>query len=255
MMRGDDGTDGEKPSEGSAALRAWQTRLASLVVDDSGPRRRATCDDDWWGRVDGSPGMRVTRRIRRSWCLSRAAFAAPLTLPLVPDAAVILDAWVRRGGGAASFPSREAVALLDFIRSRLDPRTHAFSVCSFERAIHVASAADPPRGTHPAPVGGSDVGIWALEGRASVVEFFAEPAQVLLCASQRAQMPPFEEKRHWMLVAPTLPDLHRAATEAEARFLLDGLRSPRAAADGEAARMHSRLRTEGIVVTRVPPSE
>ena len=64
-----------------------------------------------------------------------------------------------------------------------------------------------------------------------------------------------EEKRHWMLVAPTLPDLHRAATEAEARFLLDGLRSPRAAADGEAARMHSRLRTEGIVVTRVPPSE
>jgi hypothetical protein len=116
-----------------------------------------------------------------------------LTLSVVDDPGTLLEAWVAAGGGRASFAESEAVELLSFIARRLDPGSHAFSVCMFERAVRLSQA-----GQH-----------------SSMVRFWAAPEAVLRAAAERGVMPIAEARPHWLVIGSHLPGLWRHATESE----------------------------------------
>jgi hypothetical protein len=205
------------------SLIAFQTALGRTVRARNGAQ--AACDDldlspqerRNLARVVESEGFRATANIQRSWCESRAASGARLTLSILPLARrrELVREWVDGGGGTNSFFAAEAVAFLDFIAQRLAQPSHAFSLCRLEQAVLRAEAAaayftpaaramldDPDRAVRTSP-------------HAALVVCFAEMEELLLAVEGQGPAPPLSQE-HALLVAPRLPGLARPADAREA---------------------------------------
>src|SRR5687767_10253896 len=131
------------------SLRAWQTGLAALVGATPHHRRPILApsaadlesqERDHLVRIAGSRGLEFTASVQRSWCELRATRAAHFTLGVLPPAEgrALVESWVGRGGGTASFFATEAEAFLEFIAGTLPVPSHVLSVCRFEQATHRA---------------------------------------------------------------------------------------------------------------------
>lgn len=204
------------------SLIAFQTALGRNARARTGAQ--AACDDldlspqerRNLARVLESKGFRATANIQRSWCESRAATGARLTLSILPLAQrrELVREWVDRGGGTNSFFAAEAEAFLDFIAQRLPEPSHGFSLCRLEQAVlraeavaaHFAPAErglldDPDRALRTSP-------------DAALIVCFAEMAELLLAIDGQGPVPPLSQP-HVLLVAPGLPGLARPADAPE----------------------------------------
>jgi hypothetical protein len=168
-------------------------------------------------RVFDSSGFRATARIQRSWCESRAATGARLTLSILPLAQrrELISEWVDGGGGTNSFFAAEAAAFLEFIEQRIPDPSHALSLCRLEQAVLCAEAVAaqfvPP---DVALVDKPECTVCASP-HAAFVAVFAELEQLLSAIERKGPVPPLSEP-HMLLVAPGLPGLARPADMAEA---------------------------------------
>lgn len=164
-----------------------------------------------------SSGFRATASIQRSWCESRAATGARLTLSILPlaERRKLICEWVDSGGGTNSFFAAEAAAFLEFIAQRIPDPSHALSLCRLEQAVlraeAVAAQFVPP-----------DVALLdrpecmvCASPHAAFIAVFAGLQQLLLAIEGKGPVPPLSEP-HMLLVAPGLPGLARPADMAEA---------------------------------------
>ena len=169
------------------------------------------------GPLPETPGLRLTRSIRRTWCRGRVAVGAQLTLAALPQAraAALLDEWVDLGGGSGTFFAAEAEAFLEFAASRLDDPSHALSICRFECAVVRAGTA--AAWFTPAEfVAGTPL----TRGRyASLVTFAGRPADLLSAIEHRAVLPPPSRRQRFLLLAPGIPGFWRAASGTERRIM------------------------------------
>ena len=165
-----------------------------------------------------SSGFRFTRRGQRSWCEGRTAEAAQLTLSNLPteQRRQLVNDWVDAGGGTAFDPASEADAFLEFVAGHLSEPSHAMTICRMEQAAYRASAAalrfKPPDLSlldHPKTM------LCAGKG-AALVPFFAEPQRLFAAIEAKAQLPPLSDRCFFVLFAPGLPALFRAANNEEA---------------------------------------
>jgi hypothetical protein len=165
-----------------------------------------------------SRGFRFTRRGQRSWCEGRTAEAAQLTLSILSteQRRQLVNDWVDAGGGAAFDPTSEADAFLEFVAGRLSEPSHAMTICRMEQAIYRANEAalrfkppdlsllDDPKTMLCAGTG------------AAMVRFFAEPQRLFAAIEAKAPLPPLSDRCFFVLFAPGLPALFRAANNEEA---------------------------------------
>jgi hypothetical protein len=184
-------------------LRDFQTALGRMVLNAHAGDSLCSLHLDATERecldtLPATPGFRFTREVQRSWCESRAANAAYLTLSILSDASrrAILDEWVRSGGGTASFFGSEAEGLLNFIAQRLPAPSRELNVCRFEQAVIRASIQSS--GFRPP----------ALLDKAHEVRRARHASLVMT-----------------LLIAPGLMSLHRAVSLQE-RLLWDRLAAP-----------------------------
>jgi hypothetical protein len=124
--------------------------------------------------------------------------------------------WVDSGGGAAFDPTSEAAAFLEFVAGRLSEPSHAMTICRMEQAIYRASEAalrfkppdlsllDDPKTMLCAGTG------------AAMVRFFAEPQRLFAAIEAKAPLPPMCDRCFFVLFAPGLPALFRAAKNEDA---------------------------------------
>jgi hypothetical protein len=165
-----------------------------------------------------SPGFRFTRRGQRSWCEGRSAEAAQLTLSMLSteQRRQLVNDWVDAGGGAAFDPTSEADAFLEFVACRLSEASHAMTICRMEQAIYRASQAalrfKPP---DLSLLDNPNTMLCAGTG-AAMVRFFAEPQWLFAAIGAKAPLPPLSDRCFFVLFAPGLPALFRAATHEEA---------------------------------------
>jgi hypothetical protein len=170
-----------------------------------------------------SPGLVLTRRVQRSWCEGRAINAARMVLSLLPprQRRELVNDYVDGGGGTAAFLSTEAAAILPFLAARLPDPSHALSFCRMELGLMrardgVSEPALPTRGN-------------LRQGRhATMIGFHADPAAIVAALDAHQQLPPVGRAAHFVLFAPGLPNLFRAATPKEVAVW----NSPAAAARG-----------------------
>jgi hypothetical protein len=216
-------------------LNQWQYSLATLVargasrIDKNPVAALPVAQQEWFGKLRCSAGIRLMRKLQRSWCLARANECVPLTLSVIGDRLGIVEAWVTQGGGTASFQEREEIAFLDFIASSLDPDSHAYSVCMFERAVRWAER-NGARDRSPAEEVEKLVILYksdrsrqaGLSKGCSLVRFWAEPGKVLHAAVTGGALPAREIYPSWLLVGPQLEGLWRTVTPREAILLGDG---------------------------------
>jgi hypothetical protein len=165
-----------------------------------------------------SPGFDFTRRVQRSWCLTRTEAGAKLTLSILPpeQRRQLVESWVAAGGGTAFDPSNEAEAFLEYIASRLADPSHELTVCRMEQAIYKASQAAldfiPPDAAlldRPAALLRAGTG-------AALVRFFAEPQRLFEAIQSKTPLPPLSSRWFPVLFAPGLPMLFRVASKDEA---------------------------------------
>ena len=207
------------------SLIAFQTALGRSVRART--EAQAACDDldlspqerQRLARVIGSKGFRATSNIQRSWCESRAATGARLTLSILPQLLrrELIREWVDRGGGTNSFFAAEAEAFLAFIAPRLENPSHALSLCQLEQAVlraeAVAAQFEPPQ-----PTALDDSACMVQRGHhAALVVLFAELEQLLAAIEGQGPIPPLSHQQ-MLLVAPGLPGLARAADAAETKL-------------------------------------
>jgi hypothetical protein len=164
-----------------------------------------------------SPGFHFTRRVQRSWCLSRTEAGAKLTLSILPSEqrTQLVESWVAAGGGTAFDPADEAEAFLEYIASRLADPSHELTVCRMEQATYRASQAaldfippDPALLDQPATI------LRAGKG-AALVRFFAEPQRLFEAIEAKAPLPPIGDRYFPVLFAPGLPMQLRVASTDE----------------------------------------
>jgi hypothetical protein len=207
------------------SLIAFQTALgrsvrartdAQATYDDLelSPLERQKLD-----RVIGSAGFRATANIQRSWCESRAATGARLTLSILPQAErrELIREWVDGGGGTNSFFAAEAETFLAFIAQQLTDPSHAMSLCRLEQAVlraeAVAAQFEPPQ---PAVL--DDTACVLRRGdHAALVALFAELEQLLAAIEGQGPTPPLSQQQ-MLLVAPGLPGLARPADALEIKL-------------------------------------
>jgi hypothetical protein len=165
-----------------------------------------------------SPGFRFTRRGQRSWCEGRTAEAAQLTLSIlsIEQRQQLVNDWVNAGGGTAFDPASEADAFLEFVAGRLSEPSHAMTICRMEQAVYRVSAA--ALGFKPPDLSVLDDPKTMLRAGngAAMVRFFAEPQRLLAAIEAKAQLPPLSDRCFFVLFAPGLPALFRAANNEEA---------------------------------------
>jgi hypothetical protein len=137
------------------SLIAWQSALGALVGARTPDRMRLLAglrglfsglepgERDYLVRLASSRGFAFTAKVQRSWCELRAARAAHFTLALLPpdERRSLLDGWLDRGGGRASFFATEAEAFLEFVAASLPDSSPALGMCRFEQATHRAASA------------------------------------------------------------------------------------------------------------------
>lgn len=218
------------------SLIAFQTALGRSVRART--RSQAACDDldltpqerHQLTSLIGSKGFRTTANIQRSWCESRAAGGARLTLSILPLATrrELVREWVDGGGGTSSFFTAEAEAFLEFIAPRLPRPSHALCLCRFEHAVLRAEAAAShfiaPEQTL---LDNAECAI-RISADAAFVEFFAELEELLRVAEGQGPVPPLQ-RRHVVLVAPGVPGLARPA-DAHETALWQALAEPQSVA-------------------------
>ncbi len=208
------------------SLHSFQTALGCLVrarnADGAAQKIVAhlPLDDDEREAFEvllAGRGLGFTREVQRSWCKGRARNAAYLTLSMLEEVERqrLLDEWVEAGGGMASFFAGEATAFLDFLALHLHGRTHGLSICRMEQAVHRANAAE----TEAQPAVAEDLRESTLivrAPRASLVEFHAEPEQLLHAVQVGAALPAERPEPVALLFGPDLASLFERADEAEA---------------------------------------
>jgi hypothetical protein len=205
------------------SLIAFQTALGRAVRART--PAQAACDD-----LDLSPqerqrlaclvesnGFRATATIQRSWCESRAAGGARLTLSVLPLAArrELVREWVDGGGGTHSFFTTEAEAFLAFLVQRLAEPSHAMSLCRLEQAVLRAEAAAAQFEPRQLAVLDEPECVLRTSPHAALVVLFAELEQLLAAIEGRGLVPPLSHESV-LLVAPGVPGLARPAEETEA---------------------------------------
>jgi len=161
-----------------------------------------------------SPGFQFTATVRRSWCRGRSIMAAREVLTLLPAAerSQLLDEYVDRGGGLATFSSVESEAFLAFLAPRLPDPSHALSLCQMDQALARAREAAanfvPPteRANRERIERGHD---------AALVWFYTD-AIALVGALQGGPRPPVGAPDHAVLIGPGMPKLFRLARAEEA---------------------------------------
>jgi hypothetical protein len=202
------------------SLAAWQAALGRALERGEGqalrlPRTGLRPDERaWLTRIAATRGFAFTADVRRSWCRMRTVRGAPLTLQALPERArrrLVAD-WLAARGGASSFFASAAVAFLDFAARRLPRRSHAHSLCRFERAAQLAALATL-EAAHPRA--GRREGAWLERAPyAEVVEFRADPQALIAALHARTRLPRASSSRA-LLVSPAVPGLWRHAERAE----------------------------------------
>jgi hypothetical protein len=158
--------------------------------------------------------------IQHSWCASRAAKGAWLTLASISPStrSQILHEWTAQGGGTSSFVAQEAVEFLTFIAERLTQPSPEFSICQFEQAT---IRADDGAGlfVSPDPSGLSSPDAIVINGR------YASLITLTPCALSKLEM--------------LSTDHHSSATQSVTLLFAPGLqRRCRPATDEEIALWH-----------------
>jgi hypothetical protein len=204
------------------SLIAFQTALGRSVRART--RSQAACDDldltpqerRQLASVLESRGFRTTANIQRSWCESRSAGGARLTLSILPLAMRrdLVREWVDRGGGTSSFFTAEAEAFLDFIAPQLPQPSHAFSLCRFEHAVLRAEAAAAHFVAPEQTLLDNVECAVRITPHAAFVEFFAGLEELLRVTEGQGPVPPLQ-RRHVVLVGPGVPGLARSADALE----------------------------------------
>ncbi len=207
------------------SLHSFQTALGSLVRArhvDGAPYKiveRLPLDDDEREAFEvllAGRGLAFTREVQRSWCKGRARNAACLTLSMLEEdeRQQLLDEWVEAGGGIASFFASEASTFLHFVALHLHDRPHALSICRMEQAVHRANALvieAPQDATDEL----GDTTTIVRGARATLVEFHAEPEQLLHAVQTGTALPPLQKEPVALLFGPELSGLFERADEAE----------------------------------------
>jgi hypothetical protein len=190
------------------SLAAFQSGLCRAL------RGENTCPID-----PGSPGFRLTKSVRRSWCEGRAMVAARTVLKLVPapERRRLVGEYVDAGGGLEMFLPAENEAFLRFLEPRLPDPSHPLSLCRMDRALTRArvGAETFESQERPGVPGHSDRYRIERGPYGALVWFHADPEAVLE-ALEGAPPPPVSEPTCPLLFAPGLPHFYRLATPAEA---------------------------------------
>jgi hypothetical protein len=219
--------------------------LTSGMRLDAGELRFLVC-------LAESRGFWFTVGVQRSWCELRARNAARVVLGILPAAErrSLVEAWVVRGGGTASFHATEADRFLDFIAAHLPDPSHALTVCRVEQAIHRATQAaaafapEPPLDAQadPAVARGGGAALVSVPARRGPLDRF------LTGDGREAGAEPGPEMR--VLFAPGLAGLCREASPGEAR-IWDACAAPIAVsaleADGHARPCVAGLLAAGVL--------
>lgn len=208
------------------SLHSFQTTLGCLVrarqVDGAAHKivERMPLDDEEREAFDvllAGRGLDFTREVQRSWCKGRARNAAYLTLSMLDEdeRQQLLDEWVEAGGGIASFFVGEASIFLHFVALHLHDRPHALSICRMEQAVHRANTlvTDALEITEDEL---HDATTIVRGPRATLVEFHAEPEQLLHAVQSGTDLPPVSKGAVALLFGPELSGLFERADEAEA---------------------------------------
>ena len=207
------------------SLHSFQTALGRLVrarqADGDAHKivARLPLDDAERGAFEvllAGRGLDFTREVQRSWCKGRARNAAYLTLSMLDEGERqrLLDEWVEAGGGIGSFFAGEALAFLDFLALHLHGRTHMLAICRMEQAVQRANAAEPDVQAYVAEDLRESTRI-ARAPRASLVEFHAEPEQLLHAVQTGTALPPQSQEPIALLFGPDLAGLFERADRAE----------------------------------------
>jgi len=209
------------------SLLAWQTALSNLVVAQaaragsvqlSGTERLSDHERDWLTRVQSTPGFEVTCDVQRWWREFRVQTTAPLTLSLLGPGRreQVVAEFVRRNPKPSSFLIREALPFLALASDVAADEPHVPEVAAFEQAMLVlgqeiaaVAVADPGEFDASAPVEAHPL--------AAIVHFRAPPERVLSATTRGTALPPIEDRRYPVLIAPRLPNLARACSDEEVR--------------------------------------
>lgn len=167
--------------------------------------------------LKASAGFRFTIEVQRSWCVGRAAQAAPVTLSILPQGLRrrLLDQWTAGGGGTFSFFSVEGEAFLEFIASRLPNPSHELTACRFEQATLRSN--DKAIGFTPpdpnllfAPACALRRGCYA-----GMAAFHGEPYVIIEALLKHQELPPLTADATTLLFGPGLDRLCRVASPRE----------------------------------------
>ena len=209
------------------SLSAWQSALVELVSEPR-PTELPAADSSltdaeraWLLRAAGSPGLRLTRTIQRSWRRMRLQSALRFTWSLLPQPHrdSLIEAYLDARSCTSFFDVPEACAFLEFALPRLPPVAHLESLCRFERAL-LASAAEAtflgalePEADCASP---SALGLQLEQNPAAALVTFAAPLEDLLETVLLEQpLPPPESQVYPVLIAPRIPHHFRTANSSE----------------------------------------
>jgi hypothetical protein len=212
------------------SLNAYQMALGRIIRGSRGSQReelthfRPALSDDEYAYLlqllDGR-GLPFTIDVQRSWCKGRARDAAYMTLSLLSESAQqqLLERWIERGGGTASFFSNEAETFLEFIASYLVSHTHEMSICRMEQAVHRAARGSAENSAPPVMAVMSHDSLLAVSRYSSLVEFYCDPEQLFFSLNNNSPLPGVEKQAIMLLFAPWLPGYFRYAQKAEVSLL------------------------------------
>lgn len=198
----------------SMALVDFQTALGRLVGAQNGtdPFRGLNLDIGETLNIQAlqkTAGFVFCRSIQRSWCIGRAAKSAQLTLSLLPEneRQELLDEWIDSGAGTQSFYDAQGESFLDFISRRLINPSHQLSVCRFEQAT-LRAGEGRNYFTAPDLAALSNDGCVLRRGRyAGLVQFYAEPNQVLESVQKHESLPPLSSEVTAVFLGPGVEQL------------------------------------------------
>jgi hypothetical protein len=205
----------ELASEGlSMALVDFQTALGRLVGVQNGtdPFRGLNLDTGETLNIQAlqeTAGFVFCRSIQRSWCIGRAAKSAQLTLSLLQEneRQELLDEWIDSGAGTQSFYDAQAESFLDFISRRLVNPSHQLSVCQLEQAT-LRAGEGINHFAAPDLAALRDPDCMVRRGRyAALVEFYAEPNQVMLSVQKHEPLPPLSSEVTALFFGPGVEQL------------------------------------------------
>lgn len=209
------------------ALADWQRGLAALITAaepgppapaDSGLSKR---ERDWLTATAADRGLHVTRDVQRSWRRNRLRAALPLTMAaLNPDQRpALVAAYLDACPCVSFFHVHEGRRFRDFLAAGPPPAPHIFAIAALEIAVHDAEEWLVFAGDAEQPGECPDDLLLRLHPGATRVRFDAPPEHVLAAVLIGSELPPCDQRRHEMIVAPGLPNFGRPLTDLEIELL------------------------------------